>query len=265
MSPHLEYSLHGYPGNPGLAFVNGLGGLKETWVHQVRRFARDFHVLTYNQRGAGASRVADGDCTMRDFAADLLHLMDRAGMASASVVGISFGGRVVQELLLASPQRVDRAVLVACSCGGRHQVLGDSRAVGCLRRAHELGAREWLECVIPAMFGASFRRERAALLPRLAQYWSMRPQDPLGLTCQWRAHDAFDSWDRLPRINVPTLIVHGRDDTLVPPANARILADRIPGARVVLLPHAGHAPNTEVPRAFNRVLGAFLVERPGGS
>lgn len=266
--PALFYSVSSPPrpdgtSAPGVVFLNGLGGLREAWLAQVRHLAPHCRVLTYNQRGIGGSEVLDEDVDMTDFARDLAALLDEVGMARASLVGISFGGRVAQEMALILPERVDRLVLVATSCGGPHHAPGDPRARAALRSADRLPAEVWMRDLIPALFGDRFRAAHTDRLDRLARLWARHPPDPVGLARQWQAYDAFDRWADLPGLSAPTLVIHGTEDRMSPVSNARVLAARIPGARLHLLDGVGHSPNVEAADELNAALLDFLAPGPG--
>jgi len=239
-------------------FVNGLGGLRESWMNQVRAFSPTRCVVTYNQRGIGGSEVLDEDATMADFAADLVALLDDLGLSKVDLVGISFGGRVLQEVALQAPERVRHLVLVATSCGGPHHMQGEPRAVAALRSAATLSEEAWMRDVIPGLFGEAYLAPRERELRWLARYWSQHPPSAVGLARHWQAYDAFDRWADLPRLRVDTTILHGTADRLTPPVNAEILAARIPGARLIWIPDAGHSPNVEAPERFNAALRSTL-------
>ena len=106
------------------AFVNGLGGAQAAFSHQVRHFMSQYQVLTYDHRGMGGSEVVDSATTMADYAHDLIQLLDHLQIDRACFVGISFGGRVLQELAIGWPERVRALVLSGTSAGGRMHIGG---------------------------------------------------------------------------------------------------------------------------------------------
>lgn len=261
-SPALSYSTFGSPFAPAVIFVNGLGGHKESWMHQVRALAPTRCVVTYNQRGVGGSEVLDQDTRVADFARDLFALMDDLDLATADLVGISFGGRVLQEAALVGPHRVRHLVLVSTSGGFPADDPGDLRAREALRRAASLTVQEWRTEVIPSLFGRTFLESHARQVHALARYWSERPQVPAGLARQWQAYDTFDRYRDLHEISLPTTVIHGDEDLLVPVVNGERLARAIPGARFHLIRGAGHSPNVEEPAAFNEALVGALSSGP---
>ena len=259
-NPSLEYLLRGPVGAPGLVFVTGLGGVKESWLNQVRHFSARYRVLTYNHRGIGRSQLRRQDVSMHDYAADLLLLLGALGLDARLFVGISFGGRVLQELALRWPARVDRMVLVATSSGGPLHDPGDEAAIVAMRGAASLSASQWQQRVVPALFGPAYRESHREQLRRLSHWWARNPQHPVALERQWQAYDQFDRWDDLPAIHQPVLVVHGMVDTLSPVVNGELLAERIPDARLARLPGVGHSPNVEAAQTLNHLIEKFLEE-----
>ncbi len=252
----LEYEISGPPEAPALVFINGLGGVKEAWFYQVRHFRQRRRILVFDNRGAGGSESVDAPTTIADFSDDLVGLMDQVGLAKATLVGISFGGRVAQQVALAHPSRVASLVLVGTACGpsqggAAHEVL---------RRAEELDEQGWLEQLVPVLFGPRYVREESRRLQVFARSRTNRARDAVGHLRQWEAYESFDACDRLGEIRAPTLVIHGEDDALSPLSNARELAENIPGARLEVMPAVGHSPNVEDPVSFNAVLEHFLQD-----
>ncbi len=258
--PHLEYGIGGAPGAPALVFVNGLGGRRQSWYHQVQAFHRSHRVLSYDQRGLGGSELVDEPATMLDYARDLLGLLNHVGVYRAVFVGVSFGGRVIQELALAWPGRVVGLVLVGSSGGGEGHEPGDASALALLERSASLSAEEWHDGLMPHLFGPVYRQRQGRRLERLARWWADHPQPPAAIAHQWEAMRAFDRWDSLTHIQSPCLVLHGTDDSMSPIANGERLAARLPRARLVRLEGLGHSPHVEDPERFEAELRDFLDE-----
>ncbi len=256
--PRLSHSLNGPPVGVPLVFVNGLGGVQAAFAHQVRYFGATRQVLTYDHRGAGGSEMVDAPVTMRDFASDLVGLMDELGISQADLVGLSFGGRVVQELALGWPDRVRKAVLCGTSAGGKLHEAGDARAHELLRTLATSDARVWAETVAPVLFGERYRSRHPDRIQALARWRARHRPDQVGIRRQWEAWDGFDLVDQLIEIRVPILVIHGVEDGLSPVSNAEKLADTIPGACLRLLDGVGHSPNVEDPDRFNQLIEEFL-------
>lgn len=258
--PRLAYNLSGPADAPVVVLVGGVGSVQAAWLLQVRGLSETVRVLTYDHRGTGESEVVDGPTTMRDFAADLVGLLDHLGLARASFVGLSFGGRVLQTLALTWPERVESLILGGTSCGPSLGHRGDVAAYAAMRSLDALDEAGWAERVLPALFGPRYLARYPDRVRNLARWRARHPADPIGLARQWEAHAAFDMCGKLGEIAAPTLIVHGADDALSPVANAHVLAEGIPGARLVVLEGVGHSPNVEDPVRFNTLIRDFVLE-----
>ena len=257
--PRLSHAIAGPARGTPLVFVNGLGGVQAAFQLQVRAFRQSHRVVTFDHRGAGGSEVIDEPVCMRDFAADLVGLLDFLGLAWADLVGLSFGGRVVQELALGWPERARRVVLCGTSAGGRLHASGDVRAHEALRTLATTDASTWAQEVAPLLFGEDYRTRHPDRIAALARWRARHRPDPVGLRRQWEAWAGFDLADRLPEIAQPTLVLHGTEDRISPVENAEKLAGAIPGARLVLLDGVGHSPNVEAPERFNHLIRSFLA------
>lgn len=262
-APRLAYTLSNPP--PGLSgehlpviFVNGLGGAQAAWLMATKHFARTRQALCFDHRGIGGSDWVPGEMQILDYAHDLLRLLDELGMEQVDAVGLSFGGRVLQELAAGWPGRVRRLVLGGTSAGGSGHTPGDTGAIRAMLNAEALTEEEWNTVVIPGMFGRRFREAEPDRLRNLARWWVRHPPPARALQQQSGAYFSFDMTGRLDRITCPALILHGTDDRLSPPANAMYLLQNLPAAHLVWMEGVGHSPNMEVPERFHAEIEAFL-------
>lgn len=254
----LAHTLVGPEDAPVIAFVNGLGGVQAAFAHQIKDFMRDHRVLTFDHRGMGDSPLPDEPATMETYVEDLLALLDRLDLERADLVGLSFGGRVLQELVLRAPQRVRSLVLSGTSAGGPLHTPGDPVAHAAMRRLGELSEADWLERILPALFGEAYRTRYPGRMRSMARWRVRNPPQGRGLERQWEAYEGFDASGRLDEIRAPVLVLHGTDDGVSPVDNAEDLADAIPGAELVWLEGVGHSPNVEAPERFNGAIRDFL-------
>jgi pimeloyl-ACP methyl ester carboxylesterase len=217
----------------------------------------------YDNRGAGKSDVPPGPYPISLHAGDALAVLDAAGAESAHVMGASMGGMVAQELALRHPSRV-RSLLLGCtSHGGVFGRWPDFRYLPKRRRLAGASRTDRERALIPLLYADATPRERIEEDLRLRANcgWSAA-----GFANQVRGVLFWSSYRRLPSVRVPTLVVHGAEDRLVPPANGRVVAKRIPGAEFHLIPNAGHVLVTDQPDATNRILLDFLrKQRPNGT
>ncbi|GAB3562394.1 alpha/beta hydrolase [Amycolatopsis endophytica] len=214
-----------------------------TWWDAVRD---DFpSTVTMDYRGTGASGKPDSPYSTRLFADDVIAVLDALGVQEADVYGTSMGGRVAQWVAIRYPRRVRRLVLGCTSPGGPHAV---ERSTDVRRALIRPDGRETLADL---MYTPAWRATHPGPYRTLGDP-SMPPH---ARRHHLRASDDHDAWDSLSRVTAPTLILHGEDDALTPAANAALLAERIPDARVHLLPGARHAYFEECrPKASECVL-----------
>jgi 3-oxoadipate enol-lactonase len=256
----IYYEMNGE--GPPLLLARGYGSHSGWWEPSFLAALRErFTVIVYDHRGTGRSRHLEGDYTIPALAGDAVCLLEALGTGPAHVYGHSMGGMVAQELALGHPYRVDRLVLGATHCGGRHAVMPAPEVVRLLASragGAEMGG-EWLRTVLTPGFARRHADKTAAYLERAA----VLPVPPEVVGLQADAVSAFDTWDRLSGLRAPTLVLHGGDDLVVPPANARVLGGRIPGARVEMLAGMGHDFTVQDPAASAALLTAFL--NPGSA
>ena len=256
----LFYEVEG-AGEP-LLLITGLGYPSDTWWRVLPWLNERFTTVRLDNRGVGRTGdTAEQPYSIERMAADAVAVMDAAGFTKAHLWGASMGGAIAQELVLTRPERVDRLIL-ACTHAGAADFIIDAEAMALLTSRGEMSAAEAAEASIPFVYAAGTPRslidEDIAVRMRI-------PTTPEGYTAQllgaaqWRG-----SGTGLPSIDVPTLVLHGEEDRLVPIANGHFIADRIPAAQFVALPGASHIFWTDQP---NRVKVAVLefLSGPAGS
>jgi len=177
-------------------------------------------------------------------------------------MGVSMGGMVAQELALNHPQRVQGLVLGCTACGGSRSVGAAQEVVALLTPQLGLSREEQLRRAWPALATPEFiESQREVMEDRLRA--SLINATPIETSLrQMAAVQAFDSFDRLPQIEAPSLVLHGDRDVLVPVANAQILTDRIRGAELCIVPSAGHLFTWEFPEESAEAVVEFLTKVP---
>jgi pimeloyl-ACP methyl ester carboxylesterase len=236
----LYYEVYG-EGEP-LLLIMGLGANHLSWTAQIPVYAREFQVIVFDNPGTGQSDIPEGvDYTIPLLADDAAALLDALGIDAAHVYGVSMGGMIAQEMALRHPDKVSSLILGATTPGGAHAVSPSAEG---LRALIDQGAaidRVVNPAILEVLFSPAYLAEHASELrdkfQRLADYPATSPE---AYAAQLRAVARHDTYDRLPEIAAPTLVLHGTDDPLLPVANARILAERIPGAKLVLFEAARH-------------------------
>ena len=230
---------------PAVLFVHGLAGDRETFAAQAQRLADRYRSIRVDLRGHGASPCPPGPWSIADLSRDLASLLDALGRAPAHVVAHSAGGVFAMALALERPELVASLFLVGTSAELKPEIAERSY----LRWA-AIAESDGLEAALRAM-GMPAPREPAP------------PRAALGLarTCRAIATLATDPIaPRLSEIRCPTLYLVGERDPFGVGGSVRA-SRAVPGAELLILPEAGHAPFREQPRAFDARLAAFLDRR----
>jgi 3-oxoadipate enol-lactonase len=256
----IAYEVHdGAPSRrPWVVLVHGLGYGRWGWGPVVQPLADRFRVVLMDNRGIGASDVPPGPYTAAEMAADVLAVLDAEGIRAAHVVGTSLGGMIAQELCLASPERVDRLVLVGSTPGGETAFPIPEPTRQLIAAMPLLPQDVAIRRAVENALGPRTVAERPEVVERILALRRAEPQDPAGWRAQAAAGTTYEGGSRLAGIRAPTLIVHGTEDAVVDPRNAGLLGNLIPGARVVLLEGAGHLPFWEQPERFVCLVSDFL-------
>jgi 3-oxoadipate enol-lactonase len=260
---------------PPLLALHGLGYGRWGWEPVRDLLTERCTLLLVDNRGIGASDAPPGPYTARQMAADAVAVLDAAGVERAAVMGASLGGMIAQELALGWPERVARLVLVASTPGGAQsfplpaataRLLAGAGAGTNGAAAEGAGGRgdeardEGAPSLRDRVANALAPGAPEALVARIVAHRERAAQDSAAWRAQAAAAQAFDAFARLPRIAAPTLVVHGEADAVVDVRNAGLLAERIPHARAVTLPDAGHLLFWEQPERFVALVSAFLAE-----
>jgi pimeloyl-ACP methyl ester carboxylesterase len=233
----LAYDVHG-EGEPVL-LITGTTLAVQHWSQPlIDALAVDHRVIVYDHRGMGASSPSEEEISIGSLAADAAALLDHLGVGASHIIGWSLGSAAAQELALARPELVAslvlyatwgrsdgfmRSLIVAMSSPWRHgDVASGVVALGVSQSPEALESPEMVAAMVAA----------AAFFPRTPGQVAMTVR-------QWDADLAHDSLDRLPAINAPTTVIAGEQDLLTPPRHGRAVAERIPGARLVIVEGVG--------------------------
>jgi pimeloyl-ACP methyl ester carboxylesterase len=262
----LYYEEHGQPEGEPVLLIMGYLLNGAAWGMQIEALASRYQVIAFDNRGAGRSSQPEGPYTIGEMVDDTLGLLDHLGIASAHVVGASMGGMIAQELALRHPQRVRSLVLMCTSPGGPRsagyeRLLEQTQMTLDMQDLTEGQTPERLRDYALQMFTPRFLENPGpgflAMVVSTAQY----PATIAGMHGQAHAIRGHDTYERLPQVTVPTLVLAGTDDVMVDARNAAILAERIPGAKLVMFDGLRHGFNAERPDDVNAVLLDFLAER----
>lgn len=242
---------------PPVLFVHGFPLDHTMWHHQLTALD-GWRCIAPDLRGAGDSDVPSGDYTMGRYADDLRAACDALDVADAVCCGFSMGGYVLFEFLRRYRSRVRALVLCDTRPEADTAEGKQARDENAALVEHD-GIGALADRVVPKLFGATTRAVRPELVEQVREMALRQPA--AGVIGALRAmRDRPDSTVLLSGITVPTLVVHGAEDEVAPPAIARAMAARIPGARYVEMGRAGHLAPLEQPERVTRALQEFLEE-----
>ena len=256
----LRYETRG-DGEP-VALIMGFSGSGRGWGEPfLKLMEARFKICVIANRGTGESDKPETEFTLADLAADIAAVLDHAKTLRAHVFGISMGGMIAQEFVLAYPERTRGLVLGCTNCGTSHSIAADPAAIANLIPAPGMDPIEQARRAFSVACGKAFLNSEAgqATLTQAIAEMGNYPITPMHTFMrQGQAIGGFDSFARLGQIKSPTLIIHGDDDSIVPYPNAEVLQAAIKGSKEHTLKAAGHMFFWEVPEETVHVAVDFL-------
>lgn len=255
---NIHYREYG-SGDP-LLLIMGLSANADWWGEEfIQPLAERFHVVAYDNRGAGRSGKPEGPYPVPLMAEDAAGLMDHLGWESAHVLGASMGGMIAQELALNHPDRVRRLVLFCTNCGGQEQVLASPEVYALLHTPRDgVTSEDIARMSLPLLFPQRYIDENPQKMEEFLNAYLKAPIEPRCFVWQITGVSSWSCHSRLADLRHPTLIVTGTEDVLIPPPNSRILADAIPNSRLVQIEGAGHGFQSMFPEEVAAEVLAFL-------
>ena len=245
---------------PPLVLLHGyVGDGPTTWRPQLEGLGDEFTVIAWDAPGAGRSSDPPESFGMTGYADCLAGFVERLGLERPHVAGLSFGGALALALFRRHAALPATLTLASAYAGWAGSLPAEVTAQR-LRQAMglaDLPPAEFVGTLLPTMFSEATPPESVDAFGA-----SMLGFHPVGFRAMARA-SAENLRDVLPRVDVPTLLVHGGQDVRAPLPVAEDLHTAIPGSTLVVLPDAGHVCNIEAPEAFNQAVRSFL-QSPGG-
>ncbi len=277
---NIYYEIHG-EGEP-LLLVEGLGYSKWMWFKQIPDFSREYKVIVFDNRGVGNTDNPDTEYTIETMADDAAGLLKALKIESAHLLGISMGGFIAQEIALKYPNMVKSLVLGSTSFSGRDIMHKGSNSLlsafvelwGIMPAMLEFGGKgaspminsfgispeKKIRYGLSLAFTPEYLNTHAEEIDRIVELRLANPQPLYAWKRQLLAGMKFDATDRVYQIKVPTLVVTGSEDRVVPPESSKRLSEIIPNSRFVEIEGTGHLPFIEKAEEFNKIVLGFLQE-----
>jgi 3-oxoadipate enol-lactonase len=238
-----------------ILLIMGLGYPSVMWYRTRPALAARYRTLAFDNRGVGRSDLPAGPYSIPLMASDAAAVLDAAETESAHIFGISMGGMIAQEFALEYPHRVRSLIVGSSAAGGPTAVRAEPAATQLLMTRDKMNPEQAAQAAVSFIYDAGTPRNLIDEDLAVRRPWFPRPE---AYVAQLQGILAWESYTRLPKIRVPTLVIHGESDRLVPPANARIIADRILNAELIMIPHASHLFFTDQTAAAHDAILRFL-------
>lgn len=255
----LNYDVFG-DGEP-LLLIMGFGMPGAAWLVSLP-FLSGFKCIYFDNRGTGLSDKPDGPYTIEDMADDASNLLRALDIPRAKVFGVSMGGMIAQELTLRHPEQVIKVVLGCTMPGGPQAKMAPPEVIEKLMTGSKLMATDpekGFDTIMPILVPSEFIAAHPELKQMMIAGARMFPPTPPETSDRAAAGIMqFNAYDRLPQIKCPVLIVHGEQDVLVLPENARLIKSKIPQAEMYLIPGAGHAFQAVDPVGIHTRIASWL-------
>ena len=272
----IAYKTFG-KGEPIFLFNGGSDGMYAWDPSFLRSLSSNHTVIVFDSRGIGNTTTGTKPYTMQQLANDTAGLMDALKIQKANVFGYSFGSSVAQQLTVMHPEKVNRLIIVAGSCGGKDQIPKPPEFIKLQSEIVNKSlnnipvSKEEMKGLVSASLGSGWIRLHPESVENIPNFQQAKPGlSPDTLNNQknagfaWEAANWTGACDELAKIAKPTLVITGTDDNFYTPhANALVIAGKIPGAWLVQIKDAGHAVMDQYPDKFNKVLQVFLSTTTG--
>lgn len=268
----IAYKMIG-KGDPILLNSGGSQGIDGWDPSFLRSLSSNHTVIVFDSRGVGNTTIGSKLFTMQQLANDTAGFMDALKIQKADVLGYSLGSYIAQQLAVTYPEKVNRLILVASSCGGKDSIPKPPEFIKLQSEITNKSlnnvsvSQEEINALISASYGSGWIRlhpESVENIPTAQEVFSSVSPDTIrgqfNAGMGWEATNWNGVCDELAKIAKPTLLIAGTDDNAYEPhVNSLILAGKIPGAWLIQIKDAGHAIMDQYPAEISRILQTFLL------
>jgi 3-oxoadipate enol-lactonase len=241
---------------PALLFVHGYPLDHTMWAYQLEAFQGDYRVIAPDMRGHGQSAATAGAYAMDLLADDLRALLDTLNVERVALAGLSMGGYVAFAFWRRYPQRV-RALILADTRASADTPAARQGRYATVERVRAEGTASVVDGMLPKLLAPATLENKPDILAHARRMMSGAAAEGV-IGALLGMAERPDSTPTLATITAPALVVVGEHDAITPPTDADAMHTAIPGARLVVIPAAGHLAPLENPTAFNQALREFL-------
>ncbi|MBF0239129.1 MAG: alpha/beta hydrolase [SAR324 cluster bacterium] len=253
----MYYETHG-TGFPLIMLMGWTGNIDQWPPELIESLEKHFQVIMVDNRGAGRSTSTDEPFTVEMFADDTQAFMNALGIEQAHILGISLGGMIAQEMALRYPDKVRGLVLGCTFCGPRRGKFFSPYAIEWVLKFLVTPKMTVNETLLYMNFS---RDTRDSAVRYSIKAGFKAPITTQNQKKQFMALIRYNSWERLPQIKKPTLVMTGTKDAIVSAENSKILADRIPGATLIRYKKMSHDFYADAPDKVSHDIIEFLEKQ----
>ena len=237
-----------------LLLIMGLGWSSHAWHRTRPVLGEKYRTIALDNRGVGRSEAPPGPYSIAQMAADAAAVLNAARVNTAHIFGVSMGGMIAQEFALQYPNKV-RSLILGCTAAGGPQAVRAEQEVLQVLMTRGQDPDQFAKAIRPFIYDQGTSPERIEEDTAVRRKWSPSAD---AYFAQLQAIMAWEAYSRIGQISAPTLVVHGENDRLIPPENARQISARIPGAKLAMLAKASHIFATDQPHAAHAAVLEFL-------
>ena len=252
----VSYSDHGPDDAPVIIFIHGFPLNKSMWNIQVEALKENYRVIAYDIRGHGNSDAGFDEFSIELFVIDLLRLMEKLKIEKSILCGLSLGGYIALNAVLKHPDRFDGLILNDTQCISDTPEIKENRCLAIIRIMKN-GVEQYADEIIKNLFAPESFTKKKNVIDAVKEMIISTPKQSLCNTLHALA-ERKETCDQLPQINIPVLIMVGKEDKITPIAAAQQMHEKMFNSKLEIIQQAGHLSNLENPTTFNTHLVNFL-------
>lgn len=257
----VSYTDEGPENAPAIIFIHGFPFSKEMWNKQMEWLNEKFRVIAYDIRGHGKSYAGTDDFSIELFVKDLLSLMDAMEIEKTTLCGLSMGGYIALNAIENHPDRFDALVLCDTQCLADSPE-GKKKRMNTVESIREKGVEKFADESLKNFFAQETFTTKKEVIAGIRETIVNTTEESIIKTLL-ALSKRKETCSKLPEINVPVLILVGKEDKITPPEAAQFMHKKISNSELFILENAGHLSNLENPEKFNELLKRFFESKVG--